>query len=129
MQRSRDWFNQSLKDLKAAKDSLASENYEWSCFQAHQSVEKGLKALLMTKNLEIWGHSLLNLYEKWIEIKENSELTYLKYVQELDRHYILSRYPNGYPGGYPAKFYNIEIAQTCVHYAEEIIEYIKERIK
>ena len=28
------WFRQSLRDLKAARDSKASGNHEWAAFQA-----------------------------------------------------------------------------------------------
>jgi len=129
MQRSRDWFHQSTNDLEAAKVSLDGKKYEWTCFQAHQCVEKGLKALLMTKNVEVWGHSLLILYRNWIEISGESESskTTIK-IQELDRHYIQARYPNGYSEGYPAMYYNIEVATKSVEYATEIYHYIKERI-
>lgn len=37
---------QALRDLKAARDSANSENYEWASFQAQQSAEKAVKALL-----------------------------------------------------------------------------------
>ena len=39
------WFKQALRDLKAAKDNLNAENYEWACFQSQQSAEKAVKAV------------------------------------------------------------------------------------
>jgi len=43
------WWKQAKKDLTAANNSLKSGDYEWACFQAHQSVEKAIKALYMLK--------------------------------------------------------------------------------
>jgi len=44
--RHEDWLAQAKRDLKAARDSLSSGNYEWTAFQAQQAAEKALKALL-----------------------------------------------------------------------------------
>lgn len=41
--------------------------------------------------------------------------------RELDRHHIASRYPNFYPSGAPYKYYNRELAERCVSYAESIL--------
>jgi HEPN domain-containing protein len=40
------WFRQAECDLAAALVSLNGGSYEWTCFQAQQSAEKALKALL-----------------------------------------------------------------------------------
>ena len=47
------WIKQAEKDLKASKDSLNAGNYEWSCFQAHQAVEKALKAIYLKRYKEL----------------------------------------------------------------------------
>jgi HEPN domain-containing protein len=46
------WFKQAEKDLKAAKNSLQSADYEWACFQAQQAAEKALKSILYAKGSE-----------------------------------------------------------------------------
>jgi len=43
--RTEDWLRQAEKDLRHAKNSLQSGDYEWACFAAQQSAEKALKAL------------------------------------------------------------------------------------
>ena len=43
--RSKDWFNQALRDLEQARDSLQAGRHEWACFAAHQAAEKAVKAL------------------------------------------------------------------------------------
>ncbi len=40
------WLAQARWDLKAARDSAAAGNFEWSCFQAQQAAEKALKSFL-----------------------------------------------------------------------------------
>jgi len=65
MNRFKDWLNQAEKDLQAAKISEENQHYEWACFQAQQSAEKALKALLLYLNIESWGHSLLHLLQEW----------------------------------------------------------------
>ena len=49
--------------------------------------------------------------------------------QDLDRHYIQPRYPNGFASGYPAEFYNQKIAKECIEYAKIIIGFVKEKIE
>lgn len=55
-------------------------------------------------------------------------MKFLELCQELDRHYIQPRYPNGFPDGYPAEYYNEKIAKECIHYARNIINFVKEKI-
>jgi HEPN domain-containing protein len=50
------WLKQAEADLKAAKDSLNDENYEWSCFQSQQSGEKALKAVFMREDIPLSSH-------------------------------------------------------------------------
>jgi len=43
--RDRDWFDQALRDLEQAEDSLSAGRHEWACFAAQQSTEKAVTAL------------------------------------------------------------------------------------
>ena len=59
------WFKQAKKDLSAARNSLNSGDCEWASFQAHQSVEKSLKALYIKQNNQILKtHDLVLLARK-----------------------------------------------------------------
>ena len=73
MNRFNDWLKQADKDLEAANDSKETTHYEWACFQAQQSAEKALKALLLFINVDSWGHGLVHLFKKWQEIKQEEE--------------------------------------------------------
>ncbi len=94
------WFLQALRDLEAARNSLRSGYYEWACFQAQQSAEKAIKALLHALGVHAWGHSiveLLGLLEQRPSVPEKL----LIYGREPDRHYIHPHYPNAFEPGYP----------------------------
>ena len=46
----------------------------------------------------------------------------------LDKHYIPTRYPNGFDSGAPTDFYTEEEAQTAVRHAEAILEFCRDQI-
>ncbi|MCS7282048.1 MAG: HEPN domain-containing protein [Anaerolineae bacterium] len=46
----------------------------------------------------------------------------------LDRHYIQSRYPNGFASGYPAEFYDLETARRALQHARTILQFVREHL-
>ena len=120
------WFFQALRDLKAARDSVKAGNYEWASFQAQQSAEKAVKALLYGLGIGAWGHSLVELLGL---LKSEDVGEIIVYARELDRHYIPSRYPNSYESGYPGMYYDKETAERAVQYCEAIIDWAKTRLE
>ncbi|MFX0115847.1 MAG: HEPN domain-containing protein [Candidatus Hodarchaeota archaeon] len=140
MKRTKDWLKQAEHDVQAAKDSMLNEHNEWACFQSQQAAEKAFKAIFLSVNIDAWGHSLVHLLKRWQEEckKTDFPLTHLETFsfdlllekcQELDRHYIQPRYPNGFASGFPAEYYNRKIASQCIQYAEDLIAFAKETIK
>lgn len=119
--RHEDWLAQAERDLKAARDSLTSDNYEWAAFQAQQAAEK---ALVQYFNREARGHSVVHLLR---QASTSVELPkgLVAAAQEVDRHYIQSRYPNGFPAGYPGEYYDERLAARCIDYAREILDFVK----
>lgn len=120
------WLKQSEADLKAAKDSLDNKNYEWSCFQSQQSVEKALKAYLYERGyISIVTHSLKELLQECSKF-EPSFNSFSHNAKELDMLYIPTRYPNGIPGDLaPTEFYEKEDAERCINSAESILKRVK----
>jgi HEPN domain-containing protein len=45
-----DWFRQAKRDLVHARHAAEDGEYEWACFAAQQSAEKGVKAAFMRRN-------------------------------------------------------------------------------
>jgi len=88
----RRWLRQAERDLKAARDSFGSENYEWACFQAQQAAEKALKAVLFLRGFRaVLTHSIFELVNRIgdEELKKED-------IKFLDSVYIASRYPNSF---------------------------------
>jgi HEPN domain-containing protein len=151
MNRFKDWFNQAKEDLEAAMDSAQSKHFEWACFQAQQSAEKALKSLLLSLNIDSWGHGLFHLFKRYIKTiaannikeKNNEEDStdddykalekkfndILEKCKSLDRHYIQPRYPNGFPDGYPAEYYNKKISFKCIENAKSILKFVEKEIE
>ncbi|KAF5425196.1 HEPN domain-containing protein [Candidatus Methanomarinus sp.] len=123
------WFKQAEKDLKAAKNSLLSADYEWACFQAQQAAEKALKSILYAQRFrKILTHSVFELIKEvsrfeggFKELKHGAKV--------LDSVYITTRYPNGIAGDLvPFEYYEKEDVEECIMYAGSISERVKEFI-
>lgn len=49
-------------------------------------------------------------------------------AKELDKHYIPTRYPNGFERGAPVDFYTLKEADQAITNAEGIIEFCRRQI-
>ncbi len=119
---------QALRDLKAAHDSLKTENYEWSCFQSQQAAEKAVKSVLLLHGRSAWGHSIVELLDTLRDLVSVSEDLYVA-ARELDRHYIPSRYPNAFESGYPGMYYDEPTAKRAIESARRIVEWAREVLR
>jgi HEPN domain-containing protein len=122
MERSQDWLDEAEGDLEHAKSDMERGFYNWACFSAQQSAEKVVKAVFQKLNAEAWGHSAAGLLEelsKRYEVKESI----MNGALELDKAYILSRYPNAHPSGSARRRYIEEEAGRLIKYAEEIFKF------
>lgn len=113
---------QAKYDLQHARNSLGVRDYEWACFAAHQAAEKAVKALILHMGGEGWGHSVTRLLldlQSFLDVPE--EL--LSASRRLDRHYIPTRYPNGFDAGIPREYYMCEDARQAIADAETIYNF------
>lgn len=124
----RRWLEQALEDLKWAKDLAERGGYHIACFLAQQVGEKALKAFLYAQGEEIViGHSV----ERLCHAASKFEAEFLEKVKRwaiLDGYYVPTRYPNSLPDGIPAKVYTKDAAKDAVKLAEEITDFVKNRI-
>lgn len=108
------WFKKAKKDLKAARHSLASGDYDWASFQAHQSVEKALKSIYIKKTKQLIKiHDLSQLAKK---INAPRDIVIL--CNEINPVYIDTRYPD------IPKEYNKKDAKLLINKAEEVLRWI-----
>jgi HEPN domain-containing protein len=123
--RAPDWLNQAEGDLRHAVNARKDGDYDWSCFAAQQAAEKAVKGLILSKGGEGWGHSVTRLLKDLAELEEIPDAL-LKAAMRLDKHYIPTRYPNGFDVGAPREYYTDEDAQKAVEDAERIYGFCRQ---
>ena len=113
------WWKQAEKDLKAAKDSFNTNNFDWASFQAQQASEKALKALLIKSSGKFPKiHDLVRLGEK-VGLPEK----YLEKCKELTLVYVYTRYPD------VSKTINFKKdVGGYIKLAKEILEWVKAKL-
>jgi len=118
----KDWLAQAKRDLDHAVHAREHEDFEWSCFSAQQAAEKAVKAVFLYLHGEGWGHSvsaLLRALGKNVDVPPKL----LEAAKILDKHYIPTRYPNGFERGIPADYYTEKEAKEAIKNAREIIRF------
>lgn len=124
--RTRDWLRQAERNLRSAEVNYQAGLYEESCYESQQAAEKAVKGFLNYLHKEMKGHSVtLLLQALGINIPEEI----LTCAQELDKHYIPSRYPDVYDEGAPADYYNKGNAEKCINCAKSILNWVKDVVR
>lgn len=126
-ERSKDWFRQAEADLRHARQSRDAGHFEWAAFACHQAAEKAIKALYQKLHLEAWGHTISALLAQLPEAAA-PDTVLIDSAKELDKHYIPTRYPNGFEQGAPVDFYTRNEAERCIANAEAILEFCARQI-
>ena len=122
MNRWRDWWDQAARDLTHGRHAVDDGDYEWVAFAAQQAAEKVLNALIMAHGGEPWGHSVTALVEA-LPRGMPVDAGVIEAASRLDKHYIPTRYPNGFAWGYPGKLYTRGEAEGALKDGTEIIEF------
>ncbi|HON90939.1 MAG TPA: HEPN domain-containing protein [Sedimentisphaerales bacterium] len=126
--RSTDWLNQSQRDLNHAVDAAEHGHFEWACFSSQQGAEKAVKAVYLHLHGEGWGHSVLKLLRGLADQADIPE-SLLDAARALDRHYIPTRYPNGFDQGSPGDYYTQKEAGEAIEHAREIIGFCQSLLR
>jgi HEPN domain-containing protein len=120
-------MRQADADLRHAEHAVDNGDYEWSCFAAQQAAEKALKGLYYRLGKEAWGHTVSALLASLPEALR-PETKLVECAKLLDKHYILTRHPNGFDSGAPTDFYTRAEGEASIACAKEIIEYCRNKI-
>ncbi len=123
--RAPDWLSQAEGDLRHAVNSRKAGDHDWSCFAAQQAAEKAVKGLILYRGGEGWGHSVTRLLKDLAELEEIPD-TLLKAAMRLDKHYIPTRYPNGFDVGAPREYYTDEDAEKAIEDADAIYRFCRQ---
>lgn len=126
-ERSKDWLRQAESDLRHAQHAREDGDFDWAAFACHQAAEKAIKAVFQKRHLDAWGHTLsLLLTSLPPEARPGPEL--VNRAKALDKHYIPTRYPNGFDRGAPVDFYTRQDADEAIAAAEVILEFCRRQV-
>ena len=126
-ERSRDWLRQGEADLRHAHHARDDGDYNWSAFAAHQAAEKAIKAVFQKLHQDAWGHTLSLLLTS-LPPDTQPDDALVDQAKALDKHYIPTRYPNGFERGAPADFYTRSEADRAIADAEAIVAYCRRQV-
>lgn len=126
-ERSKDWLRQAEADLRHAQNSKRVGDYDWAAFASHQAAEKAIKALFQKRHADAWGHTLSILLANLPET-DQTDPSLIDCAKELDKHYIPTRYPNGFERGAPVDFYTVKEADQAIANAEAIVAFCRGKI-
>jgi HEPN domain-containing protein len=125
--RSKDWIKSAEEDLRAANDSASTGHHAWGAFQAQQCAEKPAKALVQSLHGSVRGHSITEILRHLpASVKVPEAL--LDAAHELDKVYVISRYPNGFASGSPSDYFNEKSSRELISYAREILEFCRSEV-
>lgn len=122
--RAEDWLRQAEADLRHARNAREDGDHEWACFAAQQAAEKGLKGLVQHLRGEAWGHSVTVLLGG-IADRLDVPSSLGDAGKRLDKHYIPTRYPNGFDQGAPTDYYTAAEADAAIEDAAAILEFCR----
>ena len=127
--RYRDWLEEAVDDLEAARRLFEFSMWSKVCFFSHQAAEKALKALCIKKlGRYVQTHSVARLLEELggaVELPEGLA----ERARRLDRHYIPTRYPSAWPEPPPHKHYSRRDAEEALTAAAEVVELAKREVE
>lgn len=126
--RATDWLAQATHDLDHARHALEAGDYDWACFAAHQAAEKAVKALFLHLGGEAWGHSVARLLQDLRKKRDVGEAL-IDAAKRLDKHYIPTRYPNGFDAGAPSEYYTADEAEQAISDAQRIHDVCQQSIR
>lgn len=86
-----------------------------------------MKAALLALGGEGWGHSVTRLLADLAQ-RQAPAGELLDAARRLDKHYIPTRYPNGFPAGAPSDYYTAEEARQAIADATAIYELCRQQV-
>ncbi len=123
-----DWLRQAEADLLHASHARDFADHEWACFAAQQAAEKSLKAVIVSRGMDAWGHTVTALLGL-VTTAEDAGEELVECAKSLDKHYVPTRYPNGFDTGAPTDFYTKKDSDDAIPCAEKLIAFARRQIQ
>lgn len=121
----RDWLAQAEHDLGQASASHRDGRHDWSCFAAHQSAEKAVKALHKSSGREVWGHVVARLLN---QLPAPPPADVIERARVLDNYYVPARYPNGHVEGPAYEHYGSLHSSQALDHARAVIDFVRKAL-
>ncbi len=112
--------------MRLARHAREGAAHDWACFAAQQAAEKALKAVLMSRGADAWGHTVTALLGV---VAGDAAEELVVCAKTLDKHYIPTRYPNGLDAGAPADFYTRKDSDDAIACAERLIGFARRQVE
>ncbi len=127
--RALDWLSDAEKNMELAWLVTDKKFFSFTCFHAQQTAEMALMAFLASRGeVDVRTHSLHRLlttavrYDEGLARLDDS-------ARVLEHYYIFARYPNSLGSGAPSDYFNERQAREALGAADEVLDFVKERIK
>lgn len=120
---SREWIDKSKDDLKWANYDLGGKFWDKVCFACQQSVEKILKAFIISQGQV---HPKIHKLPELLQICARFDSEFNQWedaVRALDGYYIGPRYPPFIP-----QTYTLEVAREAISLAQQIVDFTTQKI-
>jgi HEPN domain-containing protein len=121
------WLAESDATMRAARDMMSAEHFNFAVLLARQSVEKGLKAAHLGVRSETppRTHGLRRLAERIFgQVPQGVR----RALRDLDPHYAATQYPTAAVER-PSEYYSEEDAREAIEAANGVLAWLKERIR
>jgi len=118
------WVMQAESDLDSAKYNFKGKRFDVAAYLCQQSVEKGLKALYLKDNKELWKtHDLVKL-----ATLINAPQEIINVCNELNPIYVEDRYPD-FSDTIPAKKFAENDINNFIKKTEKTMKWIKAQLE
>ncbi|MGC8880373.1 MAG: HEPN domain-containing protein [Anaerolineae bacterium] len=117
----------AANDINVTMISQSSSQANISIVVKATELEKALKALFRRLGMDAWGHTLTALIGNLPSPVQPDEAL-IQCAKVLDKHYIPTRYPNGFDSGAPTDFYTAQEAEQAIECAARIVTFCHDQI-
>jgi len=122
------WLQQARHDLDVARWNAKGRFWSDACFMAQQAAEKALKAFCYAQGeRHVVGHALLVLVRRCAKYDASFEGVE-PLCKQLDKFYVITRYPNGLPGLIPADYFDESEADESLKAADAILLHVDQAL-
>lgn len=122
------WFSEAKNDFEIADILLNSQKFNGAVFHFCQAAEKAVKSLLYYIGFKPWGHSIFNLLKKYEEESHQVSNNLKILGKKLEKHYLISRYPDRSPNIAPKDVYDKIKAIEIKDETQKIIDFVKKEM-